>query len=257
VLDVPADHHRHRLGVAARAGGERRDVTAVAKHRAVVGERRDLVHAVRDVDDREALVAQPVQQREHALDVGGRQRRGRLVEDQDLRLARQRLGDLDHLPAREREARDRRQRVDALRAGPRQRGFGDPTLRAAIDQAAPARRVGDADVVGDAEVGHQRQLLEDARDAGSDRFLRVQEAALAAFEHDAALVGLHHAGHDLDQGRLAGAVLAEQGVDVPGRAGEARTLERVNSAVALGDLLQAQDRFQARTVVSCSSRPST
>ena len=33
----------------------------------------------------------------------------------------------------------------------------------------------------------------------------------------AAFVGLHHAGHDLDQRRLAGAVLAEDGVDAARR----------------------------------------
>ena len=36
----------------------------------------------------------------------------------------------------------------------------------AVDQAEALRRVGDADVVGDRQVGHQRQLLEDADDAG-------------------------------------------------------------------------------------------
>ena len=63
-------------------------------------------------------------------------------------------------------------------------------------------------------------------------------------QHDAALVGLHHAGHDLDQRRLAGAVLAEQRVDAPRGAGEARALERAHAAIALGDVDQPQDRIQ-------------
>ena len=63
------------------------------------------------------------------------------------------------------------------------------------------------------EVGDQRQLLEDADDAGGVGGGGVGEAHLAAFERHAAFVRLHDARHDLDQRRLAGAVLAEDGVD--------------------------------------------
>ena len=44
-----------------RAGREGRDVAAVAEHRAVVGELGDLVHAVRDVEERQPFAAQPLQ----------------------------------------------------------------------------------------------------------------------------------------------------------------------------------------------------
>ena len=91
-----------------RAGLVGRDVAAVAEHRALVGELGDLVHAVRDVEQRQPFGAQPLQHGEDLRDIGRRQRRGRLVEDQDARLARQRLGDLDHLPARQRQVLDQR-----------------------------------------------------------------------------------------------------------------------------------------------------
>ena len=42
------------------------------------------------------------------------------------------------------------------------------------------------------------------------------EDDLAPLQHHAALVRRDHAGHDLDQRRLAGAVLAEDGVDAAG-----------------------------------------
>ena len=51
------------------------------------------------------------------------QRRGRLVEDQDARLAGQRLGDLDHLPARQRQVLDQRERMDV---GARRRAPAPP-----------------------------------------------------------------------------------------------------------------------------------
>ena len=144
-----------------------RDVAAVAEDRAFVGEFGDLVHAVRDVEERQALGAQALQHREHLGDVRRGQRRGRLVENEDARLARQRLGDLDHLPARQRQILDRRQRMDVRRAGARERLLGDAPLRAPVDQAEAQRRIADRDVVGDREVGDQRQFLEDADDAGA------------------------------------------------------------------------------------------
>ena len=158
----------------------------------------------------------------------------------------ERLGDLHHLAARQRQAAHRRQRMDVFGAGARQRRLGDAALRALVDQAEAARRVGDADVVGHAQVRHQRQLLEDAGDAGVDGILRMREAPLVALQHDAALVGLHDAGHDLDQRRLAGAVLAEQRMDAAAGAGKARALERAHAAIALGDVDQFKNGLHDR-----------
>ena len=116
-----------------------RDVRAVAEHRAFVGQLGDLVHAMRDVEQRQPFLAQALEHHEHLGDVGRGQRRGRLVEDEHARLARQRLGDLDHLPARQRQVLDQRQRMDVGRAGARQRLLGDPALRACGRSARTAR----------------------------------------------------------------------------------------------------------------------
>ena len=118
------DHQLDDLVVGLRARRIGGHAAAVAEHRALVGELGDLVHAVRDVDQGQAFGAQAL---EHGVDlrhVGGRQRRRGLVEDQDARLARQRLGDLDHLAARQRQVLDQRQRMDVLGAGAGQRLFG-------------------------------------------------------------------------------------------------------------------------------------
>ena len=162
-----ADHQLDHFVVGLGAGLVGGDVAAVAEHRAFVGELGDLVHAVRDVEERQALAAQALEHREDLGDVGRGQRRGRLVEDQDARLAGQRLGDLDHLPARQRQVLDQRQRMDVLGAGARQRLLGD--ARAAPRRSIRpkrGRRIADDDVVGDRQVGDQRQFLEDADDAG-------------------------------------------------------------------------------------------
>ena len=57
-------------------------------------------------------------------------------------LARQRLGDLDHLPARQRQVLDQRQRVDVGGAGAGERLLGDAALGAAVDHAEARGRVG-------------------------------------------------------------------------------------------------------------------
>ena len=71
---------------------------------------------------------------------------------------------------------------------------------------------------------------------------RVGEADLAAVERHAAFVGRDHAGHDLDQRRLAGAVLAEDGVDAAAMDGQLGLLQRPHAAIALGDALHAEER---------------
>ena len=97
-----SDHHFDDLVVGLRSGRIGRDIGAVAEHRAFVGELGDLVHAMGNVEERQPLLAQALKDDEHLGDVGRGQRRSRLVENENARAARQRLGDLHDLPARQR-----------------------------------------------------------------------------------------------------------------------------------------------------------
>ena len=63
------------------------DDVAVAEHLNAVGDLAHLVEPVGDVDHRDAALAQAVHEREEALDLLGRERRRRLVEDQAARLS--------------------------------------------------------------------------------------------------------------------------------------------------------------------------
>src|SRR5262249_1315794 len=102
-----------------------------------------------DEHDREALLAQRAQHADPQRDVGGGQRRGRLVEDEQLRIAGQRLGDLDDLAARQRQVADGSERVDVADPEPRQGRLGALALGAHIDQPPPPRRGDDAAGVGE------------------------------------------------------------------------------------------------------------
>ena len=54
--------------------------------------------------------------------------------------------------------------------------------------------------------------------------------------------GRVEAGHDLDQGRLAGAVLAEEGVHFARVQRDVRTVERLRAAEALGHIAHLEHR---------------
>ena len=104
--------------------------------------------------------------------------------------------------------------MDVAAAGALQRLLGE--RGAAPRRSIMPKRVGGLETTmlsATDQLGDQRQLLEDADDAGGVGGGRIGEAHLAAVEQHAALVGRHDARHDLDEGGFAGAVLAEDGVD--------------------------------------------
>ena len=107
---------------------------AVAQDGGAVGDAEDLVHAVRDVDDGDALAAKLADIVEQALDLVLGQRRGRLVEHQHLAGLRCRLDDLGQLPVTGRDIGDLGGRVDVdAHAGEELSRLGD--RRRVVDQA--------------------------------------------------------------------------------------------------------------------------
>ena len=105
-----ADHLVHHRLPADLAGAVIAADAAVAHHDDAVGDGKDLGEPVRHEDDRHALLAKGAHPVEEPLRFRLRQRRGRLVEDQDARILRQRPRDDDELLRREIERRHRRGR---------------------------------------------------------------------------------------------------------------------------------------------------
>ena len=102
------------------------------------------------------------------------------------------------------------------------------------------RHVGEHEVVRHGQLGDQRELLVDGRDAGVAGGLgRARLERLAAHEY-LAPVRPHHSCDDLDERRLAGAVLAEQRVHLGVPDLEIGSLERMDAAVLLADARRAQ-----------------
>ena len=170
-----------------------------------------------DVDDADAAVAQPpddVQQSAHVgVGEGGR----RLVHDHHARVLRQRLGDFHALPIGDRQRRDfgvdvDMRAVEIVEQRARLRAHHAPVHAA----ERRARRVADEDVFGDGQLRKEQQLLIDDRDALGARVAGRGEMNDLVADANLARVRAMNAGHDLDQRRLAGAVLAEQRVDLAG-----------------------------------------
>ena len=145
--------------------GDRLDRLAVADDRDRVGDLLDLVELVADDDRRDALLLEVQDQVEQVVGVLVVERRGRLVEDEQLHPLRERLGDLDELLLADADVDDLGGRVLA------QADAGEQLRRLVVrlvpvDEAERARDlVVEEDVLGDREVGAQRELLVDDDDA--------------------------------------------------------------------------------------------
>ena len=126
---------REQLGLAALG-----DDLAVADHDEVVGDHLDLAQQVRGEQHRAGAVGEVAQQLAHPEDPLGIEPVGGLVEDQDARLADQRLGDAEALAHAERVV------ADAL-------------LRRVRRQADALEQLGHAAAVDAEHVGRQAQHL--------------------------------------------------------------------------------------------------
>ena len=121
----------------------RRDRLARAHHRDAVADLLDLVHPVRDEDRARSLAREPADDREQPVARRDVERRGRLVEHEDLRPPDQRARDAARLPVAERELLDGaargRSRRPSARAASRTRARGARPARRRRDGAGRCR----------------------------------------------------------------------------------------------------------------------
>ena len=108
--------------------------------------------------------------------------------------------------------------------------------------AAPGanRRGGEQEVALDAQLTHQGQFLEHARDALADRVIGVAQSELLAVESDGSVIRNNRAADDLDQGRFAGAVFSSEAKDGSARRLKRDRFQRAGCAEGLFDPRQGQ-----------------
>ena len=98
--EIGLDHGGIVLNLGGRAGCNH---AAVVEHGDVVGDGHHHVDVVLDQDDRDAAVREQADQRLETLDLAVREARGRLVEQQEPRLERERARDLEPALVAERQ----------------------------------------------------------------------------------------------------------------------------------------------------------
>ena len=233
----PPDHERHDglLRHARRVVGALAD--AVAEHRDAVGDTEHLGEPVADVDDPDAGPAPLQDERVELGDLLRPQRRGRLVEEQDLRFGEQGLDDLEELAFRERQRPDHRGRRDIepvlgeLRRGPL---LHPPVRRPEVPRHREVEVLGNRQVE---NVGVRLVCDAETRAAG---LRRRSPSPWAAADLDDALVRREKAAGNPEQCRFPGPVLADERVDLAGAAVDADVPERLNGSERLRHAPQGQ-----------------
>ena len=232
---VAADHHprERRRGLLARIAiaGD----AAVTKDRRAIAQRADLVELVADVEDAQAFRDDVAQRGEQSLDRLRRQHRRRLVHDEELRLLQQAAHDFHTLALANRHRVHVARRVERQSIG--RRHVAHPRGQCGVDTHAVER---ERDVVDDAQCLEQREMLEHHADAELARARRIGDDDRPPFPADRSGIGMRDAVDDLHQRRLAGAVLAEHGVDLARHDGQADAIVGLNSWIPLADICQRE-----------------
>ena len=206
-----------------------------------VADLEDLAVVVGDDDDRDVAlgleVAHQVEDQGALLGPHGRQR---LVQQQDPGVAVDRAGDRDRLALAARELGhlvvDRGDvHPHVLQVLP-----GHPA-HAAVAEQRPAHQLPvEEHVVVHAQLVDQGQVLVDGVDPERAGMVDRLEHDLLAVDEDAAGVGLVEAADDLDQGRLAGAVVADEAEHLAPAQAQVDVGQGGDPAEALGHVLDPE-----------------
>ena len=227
-----SDDHLHQFAGVGLARRDRRQPAAIAKNRHSIGDAQDLVQTMSDVDDSDVAGAQSPQGLEQTFDVGLGKRRGRLVENEDVRLDRQRPADRDQRTLGGRQRRDQRLRVEFAAHDRERLGGGVSHSRPRYETGPRSRIAGlDRDVLRDRHPLDESEILMDEGDRERVRFRMGRPSG----KQDVPGVGLVDPSQYFDQGRFARPVLSEERVDLSATDVEVDVIERERAGEALDE----------------------
>ncbi|MNN22036.1 hypothetical protein D3C81_1353790 [compost metagenome] len=248
LLDLAPGHQLDQIVMLdARRYG--RHQAAVAQDGHAVADLLQLVHAVADVDDADAIGLGLAHQGEELVLLVLGERGGGLVEDQHGKLMLERLADFHHLLLAAGQVLHQRVRID-IETKAVQRLAGLALHLAASETTAMGLLGAEEQVVRHRHLRHQGELLEYRADAQAARMLHRLQVDFATVEHQRA-VALVRPGDDRDQRRLARAVLAEQHVDFAGQHLEVDIVERDDTGITLADAAALQAWRSGREGLDC------
>ena len=176
---------------------------------------------MRYIDARHAALLEAVDQFIETVGVDLAQAARRLVEHDDTRAAADGRRDLHDLLLRRRQLTQRPQHVE-LDADLGEHRAGAARQLAALDESALGRKRRETQILGDREVGAERELLVHHADAGGKRVARSAECDLASVDEQSSAVGRVDAGENLPERALPGAILAAERVARAARRSRAR-----------------------------------
>ncbi len=208
----PGDHGHDVVGVDLEGRHVGHDPPA-SQHGDPVGYAEDLLQAVGDHENARACRSQLIEQLLDGLGLGDAERRRRLVENQDRRVSQQRPGDGYQLTLPSGEGTDGEQRVGDRDVDAIEEGLGFGQHGSVVEEEPTAALAAEKQVGDGAQVVAQRQVLPDDRHALIAGSLGIGGERLAG-DLDGARVGRIAAGHALDEGGFARAVLADEGDDL-------------------------------------------
>ena len=228
LVHVLADHFRDQLELGDLVDVVDAHEVAVAQNGQAVGHFKDLIEEVGDEDDADALFLQRAHDREKLLDLVFVERRGRLVEDEHLGVDVHRAGDGNHLLNGGGIVGERPGDVD-VHVEALHQFVGAAVDLLPVDLMMLHRLAADEYIFSHGEVRAEVDLLKHRGDAHFDGSLRRSGTDGLALEEDLARVHLIDAGQALDQRRLTGAVLAQQGVHFAGAEREVHLVQRLDA----------------------------
>src|SRR5262249_39550146 len=140
--------------------------------------------------------------------------------------------------------------------------LGATAHRLAVEEAEPAEHAGQVLLAAEEQVGGgvemigESQVLVDGLDPETARIARALDRDGTAVEAQVTAVGMVDAGDDLDQRRLAGAVVADDRVHLVRRKLEVALRERDDVAEVLLDPVRLEERLTGGGVWHRCQRPS-
>ena len=175
-IELLAGHQLHELGLAVIDDWPLGDLFAVAQDDYLAADGVALVQLVADEEDGDARGAQAIDDADQVVDFALGERCCRFVHDHHARLGRDGAGDGNELARGDRQQFDRR----ALEIGVVRQADGFQRVRRSLFQdgtvvlleqtaARGDELFGQGDVLGDRQIGDQREILINGFDAGRQR----------------------------------------------------------------------------------------
>ena len=239
IVNMPADHHFDKPVLGHGADRFGRDLAPITKHGDAIADLKDLVETVRNEQNGGPALDQPADDRKQRADLLIGQRRGRLVQNENLDVFRQRLGDLHQLPLASGQRGHAGFRIDPD-VHPVEQRLHAGAHRRKIDNgpASPPRLPAGVDVLDDADIReHHEMLIDDADGAGA---LHARSLHRPAANKQPSAIFPFQAGYDFHQRRLARPVLPQKAVNLARKQFEAHVLQRTGRAIGFREARCAQ-----------------